>query len=188
MNVGQKCLITVDGTDFWIQEPTEFDPKWYNHKINGPAVSYEVAMCVKTGEIVWINGPFAAGRWDDRGIARLCLNEMLDDGEKYIADGGYFDGYQWAETPDGTHSLEQRMYALSRARHETVNGRFKNWRCLKQQYRHSLEKHGPLFRSVAAIVQIGIMHGESLFSVPYNEDVFFLDLDGVSDSDSEDDY
>ena len=73
---------------------------------------------------------------------------MLDGNEIYVADGGYYDGYQWAETPDGTHDFQQRTFALIRARHETVNGSFKDWRCLKQQWRHSLEKHGAAFRAV----------------------------------------
>jgi hypothetical protein len=50
--------MTVDGTDFWVYEPTPFDTQWYSHKINGPALRYEVAVCIKkTGWIVWIN-PF----------------------------------------------------------------------------------------------------------------------------------
>ena len=95
---------------------------------------------------------------------------MLDDDEMYVANGGYFDDYQWAETPDGTNSSAQQMFALLRARHETVNGRFKCWRVLKQQYRHSLELHGSVFRAVAGVVQIGIQSGEELFDVEYNED------------------
>jgi hypothetical protein len=58
----QVCKITVDGTNFWIYEPMPFDRKWYSHKINGPAVRYKVGICIKTGWIVWINGPFPAGK------------------------------------------------------------------------------------------------------------------------------
>ena len=38
---GQRCKITVDGTDFRIQEPAMFDPKWYSHKFRGPGLRYK---------------------------------------------------------------------------------------------------------------------------------------------------
>lgn len=167
---GQVCLITVDGTDFWIYEPEPFDDKWYSHKINGPALRYEVGVCIKTGWIVWINGPFPAGRYPDLTIARLSLIHFLDDGEYYCADGGYSDGNQWSNTPNGLHDYEQRTKSLARARHETVNRRFKIFDCLKQQYRHHLGFHGTMFRAVANIVQLTLQYElEPLFSIEYDE-------------------
>ena len=76
----------------------------------------------------------------------------------------------------------QRTYALICAtRHEAVNGRFKCWRCLKQQWRHCLEKHGATFRAIGGIVQLSIQHGEQLFQVQYNEDDLESDWDEISD-------
>jgi DDE superfamily endonuclease len=165
----QVCKLTVDGTDFWIYEPTPFDPKWFSHKINGPAVRYEVAVCIKTGWIVWVNGPFPAGEWPDLNIARLSLIHFLDDGEYYIADGGYADGNQYSSTPNGLNDYEQRTKALARARHETVNRRFKIFGCLSQRYRHDLGLHGMIFHAVANIVQLTILCGHPLFEIEYNE-------------------
>ena len=122
---GQRCKITVDGTDFRIQEPSPFDPKWYSHKFRGPGLRYEIGVCIKTGWIVWVNGPFPAGAWPDREIARSGINRHLENNECYVGDGGYYDGGQWAEMPTGHNNAEQKMYALARARHETVNSRFK---------------------------------------------------------------
>ena len=34
--IGQCCFISLDGTDFNIQEPSPFDPKWFSHKFEGP--------------------------------------------------------------------------------------------------------------------------------------------------------
>ena len=168
----QVCLISVDGTDFKIREPRPFDPKWFSHKFKGPALRYEVGVCIKTGWIVWVNGPFPAGEWPDLNIARLSLIHHLEDGEFYVADGGYYDGYQWAYTPDGSNSYEQRTYALARARHETCNHRFKVFSCLKQEFRHPLDTHGLFFRAVANIVQFSIQNGSPLFDVEYIEDDF----------------
>jgi hypothetical protein len=75
-------------------------------------------------------------------ISRDCLNEMLDDCEYYVADGGYRDGNQYADTPNGLNNADQLMKAIARARHETANSCFKRWGILEQRYRHTLSKHG----------------------------------------------
>jgi len=33
-----SCAVSVDGTDFRIQEPIPFDAKWFSHKFNGPGL------------------------------------------------------------------------------------------------------------------------------------------------------
>ena len=43
---------------------------------------------------------------------------------------------------------------MIRARHENINGRFKEWGCLKQTYRHAEEKHHDVFMAVAVITQL----------------------------------
>lgn len=55
---GDFCLVSVDGTDFRIYERHPFWSGWFSHKFKGPGVRYEVAVCIKTGDVVWINGPF----------------------------------------------------------------------------------------------------------------------------------
>ena len=49
--LGQQCTITVNGTDFHIQEPAPFHP----------ATSSRVTVCTMklecVGWIVWVNGP-----------------------------------------------------------------------------------------------------------------------------------
>ncbi len=52
-----------------------------------------------------------------------------------------------------------------RSRHESLNGRFKNWEILKVLYRHDLMEHGNVFRAIAVITQLGINAGEKLFEV-----------------------
>lgn len=41
--------VTVDGTDFRINEPTDFSTKWFSHKFKGPGLRYEVAISIKGG-------------------------------------------------------------------------------------------------------------------------------------------
>ena len=74
---GSRCLVSIDGTDFRIEEPTIWDPKWHSQKFNGPGLRYEVGVCIQTGDIVWINGPYPPGEWNDLQIALDELVYML---------------------------------------------------------------------------------------------------------------
>ena len=99
----------------------------------------------------------------------MGINHHLDENECYVGDGGYYDGRQWAETPTGYNNHEQKMYAMARARHETVNRQVKQFGCLSNTYRHKLQKHGAMFHAIANITQLAIMDNEPLFQVGYNE-------------------
>ena len=82
-------MMTVDGTDFWIPEPSPFDRKWFSHKFNHAALRYEMALCIQTGWIVWTNGPFCAGSHSDVKIFRAGLKRELDLYECVEVDRGY---------------------------------------------------------------------------------------------------
>ena len=158
---GSQCKVTVDGTDFRIMEPSPFDPKWLSEKFNGPGVKYEVAICIQTGWIVHTNGPYPCGQWHDLTVARddLCykLADSEFDDEMACADGGYADGYQFFETPTGHNNPDQRMKAQARARHETINRRFKQWSVMGQRFRGAPEFHDQYFNAVANLTQFLIM-------------------------------
>ena len=113
----------------------DFNP---NHSIlsgivinsRGPALSEKIAVCIKTQQIVWVNGPFPTGDWSDLNIAQLGINHYLDDKECYVGDGVYYDGQQWAETPTGHNNNKQYINTLARVHHETANCHFKCFGCL----------------------------------------------------------
>ncbi|KAL7565604.1 hypothetical protein ACA910_018966 [Epithemia clementina (nom. ined.)] len=88
-NPGQRCFTSLDGTDYRIEDPMPFDPKWYSHKFKAAGLQYEVGICIETCWIVWVNGPFPCGEWPDVNIAQLALHGMLDNNEMYVADGVY---------------------------------------------------------------------------------------------------
>ena len=66
-DIGCHQKITVDGTDFCIQPPNDGQPRssWYSHKFKKPAVRYEVGISIQSGDIVWLSGPWRAGRYPD---------------------------------------------------------------------------------------------------------------------------
>lgn len=60
---------------------------------HGPGLRYGVAVCIQSGSIVWINGPFPCGTFADIVIFRQGLIYMLDRTrcvpEMGEADNGY---------------------------------------------------------------------------------------------------
>jgi len=161
------CCMSLDGTDCRIQEPRPFDCAWYSHKFKGPGLRYEVAVSIHNGWIVWVNGPFACGSFPDLRIARGGIQRRMDHGEKYIADGGYRDGGRFGLTPTGYNNYQEQLFAMIRARHETINSRIKSWGALGRTFRHSLDLHGQVFRSIANIVQVTMEEETAPFQVQY---------------------
>ncbi len=80
------------------------------------------------------------------------------------ADDGYIgEALQQVKCPSSmanpTENLAMQNHVCSR--HETLNGRLKNWEILKHPFRH-------VFRSIVIITQLSIKNGEPLFQVDYN--------------------
>ena len=87
-----------------------------------------------------------------------------------VADSGYRGEMQHIKTPDLMHFRSGEEYydaSVARARHKTVNLRFKSKQVLVKRFRHSLASHSACFRAVAVITQLNIEAGELLFSVQY---------------------
>ena len=169
---GSRCKVTVDGTDFGIRELMPFNTKWYTKKYNGPGVRYEIGVCIQTGWIVWVNGPFPCGQWPDIKIALSDLVHNFVGDERAVADSGYRGHRNYFETPwrhlDNVHQCQ--LKALARARHECINRRFKQWRILHDVFRHAVVKHGVVFMAVANIEQVLIQQNE-MWQVEYNDRV-----------------
>ena len=133
---------------------------------------YEIGICIATGWICWINGPFPSGFGNDRDIAELSLHHMLGDGEGYIADGVYRRIMGVARTPTGNHRYSDRKEQEARARHETVNSLLKNFGCLGNRFRHDREDHYFFFAPCALMVQLMLEDGRGTFQVTYDERLF----------------
>ena len=163
---GSIAKVTVDGTDFETIEYMPFNPGRKSHKFDGPGLRYEVALAIKTGWIVHINGPFLCGAWPDLRIARNKLHYMLPPGEKYLADVGYMCYSAPSITKQECPAHERDAVNSLLARHETVNTRFKDWGILKNKYTLEEDKHRTVFYAIAVITQIEIVHGR--FNWGYN--------------------
>ena len=102
---------------------------------------------------MWVNGPFPPGEWPDVNIALSSLVCMFEGDERAVADKGHRGHLRFFDTPWRCldNQFQKDRKALARARHETINRRFKCWQILKQVCRHSLAKQGEVFRAVANI-------------------------------------
>ena len=79
--------MTLDCTDCLIYEPRNpFSKSWFTQKRKTAGLRYEVAVCIQTGDIVWINGPFKCGVWNDLMIFRRDLKWKLAPGEMVETD------------------------------------------------------------------------------------------------------
>lgn len=151
--------MTVDGTDCPIWQPTPFSTTWYSHKFNGPGIRYEVGVCIQTGHIVWINGPFRCGSWPDLKIFKAHLVHQLGPNEFVEADGTY--RHIKCRMPQNYVSqADKRAKDDARHRHESINGYMKSFGVLSQKFRHDVSFHGDCFGAVAVVTQLSIECGD----------------------------
>jgi hypothetical protein len=158
----------VDGTDCRIQEPKPFSTKWFSHKFKKAGLRYEVAVCIKTGDIIWVNGPFPCGRWPDIKIFRRDLIHKLAIGEMVEADLGYRGESNYVRTPPMYVSRsDRRAKRNARARHETVNKRIKDFRCLHTLFRHDRRLHRSCFFAAVVVTQLSFENGDRPWQIAY---------------------
>ena len=165
--VATNFLFSVDCTHCRIKEPHSTpDKKWFSHKLNKPAVSYEIALSIFKNNIAWVNGPFPAGendliifRKEDGLKSKIPINKLL------IADKGYLNEVQ-ISTPnefdiDEIKQFKQRV----RARQESVNARIKEYRILSETFRSNHELHRVVFEAVCVIIQFSMESGRPLMDI-----------------------
>jgi hypothetical protein len=123
------------------------------------------------GNLVWIQGPYPAGAWPDIKIFTSCLAHFLEPYGHVEADDGYRGHVDKVKCPkkDVNPVENLKMQGRVRARHETLNGRLKNWGILSQVFRQDILRHGDVSRACTVITQLTIEHGEPLFVAEYGD-------------------
>ena len=142
--------------------------KLYSYKIKKPALRYEVAISLWEDRIVWVNGPYLPGEFNDLQIFRHSLIHMLEPNERVIADKIYR-----AEAPEkvicdgmiGDYDLD--ILKRAEGRHENLNRRLKQFSCLSDPFRGRNKDaatkprdHAKMFNAVCVIVQVAMEIGE----------------------------
>lgn len=149
--------VSLDGTDFRINEPTPFNKKWFSHKFKSAGIRYEIGISIVMGEIVWASGGFPCGEWPDLKIAKDLYLKYASN-EVTLADKGYRLN-NFFKNP--SNAKQKRILA----RHETFNGRLKEFAILNNRFRNSLKKHPMVFHALTNVLQVSISNGERLFEL-----------------------
>ena len=172
-DVLNDCTMTVNGTDFRIPQKgaaTKGNAFESHKKYAGKSARrYKLGVDILAGNLVWIQGPYPAGKYTEIKKFIKVLRNFLEPGERVKADEGY-RGH-----PDKIKCLGNdvnpvenwAMQGRVRACHKTLNGRLKNWGILSQVYCHHIMMHGNVFRACAVVTQLTIQDGEPLFEVEY---------------------
>ena len=130
---------------------------------------YGVGVCIQTGLIVWINGPFVVGKYNDITIFQLKMIYELLDWEMVEVDQGYVGQLNKIHVKYELGVSENQFEAKTRARArgEMINGRFKNFCVLTNRYRHKISMYSYVFHAVAALMQISLTSVSLTFKVNY---------------------
>ena len=162
-------LMSVDGVHCRVQEPKHplwsKNPKYYSHKFKQAALCYELAVSVYHNKLVWMNGPFPAGK-PDITIFREegGLKDKIPDGKRVIGDKGYRGEKDIMALPNAHDTEEVRMFkGRARARQEGFNAKVKNFNALEHRFRHKIEKHQTAFEAACVICQYQLENGSALF-------------------------
>jgi hypothetical protein len=164
--------MTIDGTDFRIPQKgiVKKGNAFASHKYAGKsALRYELGVNILAGNLVWIQGPYPAGKYTDIKIFNKVLRNFLEPGERVEADEGYRGHPDKIKCPGNyVNPAENRaMQGRVRVRPEMLNGRLKTWGVLSQVFRHHITMHGNVFWACTVMTQLTIENGKPLFEVEY---------------------
>ena len=162
-------MLSVDGTDFRVAK--SYEKPLYSYKFKKSGLRYEVALCIKTGDICWWAGPYLPGNWNDNMIFNDGLVYHLEQGERCETDAGYRGSAPvYVKLPTAVEVNAERAAIQQRVRNrqETVNKRFKNWAILAVPYRHKLLDHQTVFGAIVNLTQLSFAENP-LFQVDYND-------------------
>ena len=114
--------MSVDGTDFQLEQG--YVKAFWLRKFKRCGLRYELALNIKTGNIVWWNGPFEPGLYNDNMSFQMGLAGQLEDGEHVEADDGYkHSSPEWVKCPGtvAANAETAEMQANVCLRHEACN-------------------------------------------------------------------
>jgi hypothetical protein len=110
-----------------------------------------IGVSILREDLVWIQGPYPAGAFNNVKIFNKVLRCFLEPGEHIEVDNRYIGAADKVKCPDNpcNPAVNEGKQSRVHSRHETINGRFKTWGVLSQVYRHNITCHSEVFRAVA---------------------------------------
>jgi hypothetical protein len=85
------------------------------------ALRYELGVDILAGNLVWIQGPCPAGKYNNIKIFNSVLRHYLEPGKRVEVDSGYVGHADKIKCPDNTFNPEENlaMQASVRFWHKT---------------------------------------------------------------------
>jgi DDE superfamily endonuclease len=165
-------FLLVDGVHCIVREPSPAElsknPAYFSHKHHHAGVDYEIGLSVFKNQVVWVNGPFPAGENDISIFKNRGLREMVPEGSWAIAYNGYH-GLLTNSKIRTSSSLDaeavRRLKSGAKARHESFNGKLKNFAVVLDRWCHKINKHAIAFKAVCVICQYQMENGSPLWGV-----------------------
>ena len=130
---------------------------------------YELGVDILAGNLVWIQGPYPAGKYTNIKNVNKVLRNFHEPGDWVEVDEGYHGHPDKIKCPGNNVNPAENwaMQERVRARHKTLNGRLKTWGILSHVFRHRITMHGDVFWACMVVTQLTIKNGEPLFEVEY---------------------
>ncbi len=103
--------MTVDGTDYRVPQKgmATKGNTFASHKYAGKSIlHYELGMSILGGDLVWIQGPYPAGKFTDIKILNKVLHHFLDPGEQVETDEGYVVHPDKIKCPQNVGNLAEK--------------------------------------------------------------------------------
>jgi len=169
----QKFLASVDGVDFKVWEgkhPTlPCDRRNMSHKFKKAAVKYGIAVDIHRSRVVWLSEPYRGGV-HDKTIHIEGLSAKVPEGKLVIAnsvcgrENATPADHKKMALPSSIDKGELHNFkARVRSRHETFNGRIRDFSVLSNTFRHKQDKHKHAFEAVCVTIQYQMENGNPLF-------------------------
>ena len=101
-------------------------------------------------------------------IFKRDLAKKLSQGGRVKADKGYDGNIKGSAPCDFRAETRKKLASKIRSRQESVNGKLKQFRCLKEVFCHGVSKHNMVFEAVVVLIQLSISFGgEKLWETNY---------------------
>ena len=136
----------------------------YSQKYKHAGLTYEIGVAVYEQKIVWVNGPYQAGT-NDLSMLRQgkpdgsgSILDKVQPGKMLVLDRGYQTSRPTEQPKMAFKSNDDppelcEVKARTMCRHETVNGRIKQFKFASETFRHSDPQHGIGFMATCVLVQ-----------------------------------
>jgi hypothetical protein len=123
--------MTIDGADFRIQQKgaARKGNLFGSHKYAvKSALCYKLGVDILARNLVWVEGPYPAGAWNNIKIFKSVLSHCLEPGKRLEADNGYVGQAGKIKRPNNDCSPVEnlRMQGVARSCHEMLNQCLKN--------------------------------------------------------------